>query len=94
MGAKLEFSFSLKTQREKLGKIRVEYIIEFMKNNGKRSGKIFKISESNNSENEKEVRKQHSFKNITTRKYYTGIHGIAVIVNGQELARNEFKLIG
>lgn len=92
MGENLEFSFSLKTDQRKLGKLRIEYAVDFMKKNGKLSRKLFKISESINSTQEKVITKPHSFKNISTRKYYAGIHGIAVIINGQELANGTFVL--
>lgn len=92
MGEKLEFSFLLKTQQTKLGKLRIEYAIDFMKHNGKPSRKIFKISESDYSEPKKMFTKYYSFKNISTRKYYVGIHQLAIIINGQELASSHFML--
>ena len=70
----------------------IEYAIDFVKSNGKQSRKIFKISESGYSGQTKEVSKEHSFKRITTRKYYPGIHGIAIVVNGHELARGDFRV--
>jgi len=63
-----------------------------MKNNGKQARKIFKISESDFSTQKKNVKKQHSFKKISTRKYYPGKHGLAIIVNGQEMGLNSFIL--
>lgn len=92
MGDNLKFSFNLQTQKIRLGKLRIEYAIDFMKNNGKQSRKIFKISESYCSEQKKEITKKHSFKAISTRKYYAGIHGISVIVNGHGLAHGKFQL--
>ena len=92
IGENLAFSFILKTDKCKLGKLRIEYAIDFMKSNGKLSRKLFKVSESDYSGQNKVVTKHHSFKYISTRKYYTGIHGLAVIVNGQELANDNFVL--
>ncbi len=92
MGENLEFSFILETQQGKLGLLRIEYAVDFMKNNGKLSRKRFKISEADYSGPKKLITKHHSFKSISTRKYYAGIHGLAVIVNGQELAYNNFVL--
>lgn len=92
IGEKLQFSLLLNTSQEKLGKLRIEYGIDFVKKNGKPSRKIFKISEADYPEQEKIITKKHSFKIITTRKYYTGNHGIAIIVNGQELANGEFMV--
>jgi len=93
MGEYLEFSFILNTQQRKLGKIRIEYGIDFMKKNGKLSRKLFKISESDYSLQKKEITKRHSFRKISTRKYYPGIHGLAVIVNGHEMVIDKFVLV-
>lgn len=92
VGNNLKFSFNLQTQKSRLGKLRIEYAIDFMKNKGKQTRKLFKISESDCSEQKKEIAKKHSFKIISTRKYYAGIHGISVIVNGHELTHDKFRL--
>lgn len=92
IGNVLDFSFSIKSEGSALGKIRLEYVIEYLKKNGEYSRKVFKISESINEDNSKLVQKSHSFKIITTRKYYPGTHGLGIIVNGKELAHKKFKL--
>jgi len=91
-GDRLDFTFVLTTTKNCLGKLRIEYAMDFMKNNGKQARKIFKISESDFSTQKKNVKKQHSFKKISTRKYYPGKHGLAIIVNGQEMGLNSFIL--
>ncbi len=92
VGRYLKFSFNLRTQKSRLGKLRIEYAIHFLKYNGKHTRKVFKISESYCSEQKKGIIKEHSFKVITTRKYYAGIHGITIIVNGQDLLCDKFQL--
>ncbi|MDC9727676.1 MAG: DNA alkylation repair protein [Candidatus Thioglobus sp.] len=92
MGENLDFSFKLESQQQKLGKLRVEYAIGFVKKNGNRSKKMFKISESEINGNNKTVAKSHSFKKISTRKHYAGNHSIGIFVNGCELASMEFLL--
>ena len=64
IGNVLDFSFSIKSEGNALGKIRLEYVIEYLKKNGKYSRKVFKISESINEDNDKLVQKSHSFKII------------------------------
>lgn len=88
----LEYSFVLTSQQGKLGKLRIEYAIDFMKSNGKQSRKMFKISESDYAEQIKVITKRHSFKSISTRKHYAGAHGLAIIVNGHELINGQFLL--
>ena len=38
------------------------------------------------------IEKRHSFKPITTRKYYSGAHAIALKINGQEFEGLPFHL--
>ncbi len=90
----LEFAFTLKSQDDRLGKLRIEYAVDFLKKNGKQARKMFKISEMEHPGQKKSVKKRHSFKSITTRKYYPGLHGLAVVVNGRELASDTFELKG
>ncbi len=93
IGENLKFSVKLQTSRKSLGKLRIEYVLGFMKNNGKISGKVFMISESDFGDKEKNITKKHPFKVISTRKYYPGDHYVAIIINGKELARKAFMLI-
>jgi len=92
MGDSLSFSFTLKTNGEKLGRVRLEYAVYFKKSTGKLSRKIFKISEGNWSVREKTISKILSFKAISTRRYYAGTHRLAIIVNGKERLCRDFVL--
>ena len=93
LGEKLAFSFLLKSQDLTLGRCRLEFAIDFMKANGKHSRKIFKISEGEYTEKEKQVSKYFSFKKISTRKYYAGKHRITVVINGVDQATKSFELV-
>ncbi|PJA31776.1 MAG: DNA alkylation repair protein [Zetaproteobacteria bacterium CG_4_9_14_3_um_filter_53_7] len=92
LGNQLPFSFQLQTADNHLGQLRIEYGIDFMKANGKQARKIFKVSEAWYSESSKAVLKSHSFRFISTRKYYPGRHDLAVIVNGKQVASVPFEL--
>ncbi|MFK7946730.1 MAG: DNA alkylation repair protein [Saprospiraceae bacterium] len=88
------FSFKLKHTENQPMKLRIEYAVYYMKSNGKQSRKIFQLTE-NQFDNDKEYtyeRKQH-FKNLTTRKHYTGLHRLALVVNGIEKTEVEFELV-
>lgn len=64
-----------------------------MKSNGKKSRKIFKISEVSLKENEKKsYMKKHSFADVSVRRHYPGIHSIAIIINGIEKDKIDFEL--
>lgn len=82
LGDKLNFSFLIQSEKGKLGKCRIEYAIDFARANGKSSRKVFKIAESDYRQQSKQIEKYHSFKLISTRKYYPGKHRLTVIING------------
>ena len=92
MGKEIVFSFSLLTTKKNLGKLRIEYIIDFVRQNNKTGKKVFKISEGNYSESVREISKKHSFREISTRRYYPGEHGVSIIVNGKVLAKKSFLI--
>lgn len=88
----LAFSFTINTDEVSLGKLRLEYAVDFMKKNGSLARKVFKISESDFAGSIKNVETYHSFKSITTRVHYPGEHKLAIIVNGVEMAAEKFIL--
>ena len=90
MGDEIEFAFTLNTDKKKLGLLRIEYIVEFVRQNNKTGKKVFKISEGQYAENERSITKKHSFKPISTRRYYSGKHSVSVVVNGIVLNTKRF----
>lgn len=92
VGDSLGFSFSLSSTRSSQ-KVVVDYVIYFMRANGSLSAKVFKLKNiAIKKGSEIPFEKEHSFKPITTRSYYSGKHQIAVQVNGKELGRLDFTL--
>lgn len=91
VGEYLDFSFSLSNDKS-LGKLRLEYEIDFIMSNNKRSKKVFMISQGNVKDNKKIINKKHSFKKITTRKFYEGKHYLTIIVNGTKKGTLAFIL--
>lgn len=93
IGEKLDVSFNIKNSKQtSLGMLRLEYAIDYMKANGKTSQKVFKISEGDYTESTKNITRKHSFKEMSTRKHYAGIHRIRIIINGQETSTAEFEV--
>jgi 3-methyladenine DNA glycosylase AlkC len=91
IGEDIAFSFSIKASAPT--KVRLEYGIDYVKANGKRNRKIFKISEAALKENHKKsYSRKHSFTNVSTRKHYPGIHSITLIVNGVEQGTLDFEV--
>jgi len=94
MGSYADFSFSVKNNSKNVKKIRLEYGLYFMKKNGLTSKKVFKISERLLAANElHRVHRKQSFKPISTRVYYPGIHQVSIILNGKEFIAKDFELI-
>jgi len=90
-GGKVVFSATLNSDKP-LGKLRLEFAIDFMKANGETAHKVFQISESNIKDTCKRIEKSFSFKPISTRKYYSGVHQLSLIINGETKATQQFIL--
>lgn len=91
IGDSLSFSFTISVKQTT--KIRLEYGIDYVKANGKRNRKIFQLSEiSLKEKQEKQYTKIHSFKERSTRKHYSGIHTITLLINGIERATMDFEV--
>lgn len=93
LGKSLHFSFQVYHQKRlPLNKLRIEFAIDFMKKNGKQARKIFQLSESMINKDHKVISKSFSFKKISTRQYYSGLHSIVILINGQQLHKDDFIL--
>ena len=91
IGEDLKFSFTI--SNEQPAKVRLEYAINYVKANGKRSRKVFQISESKFGENQsKNYSKKHSFADVSIRKHYPGTHSVTIIVNGVERGTQDFTV--
>ena len=91
IGEDIVFSFTVSVKEAT--KTRLEYAIDYVKSNGKRSRKIFQISEIPLKKGEtRQYSKKHSFIDLTTRKHYPGKHSITLIVNGMERGTLDFEL--
>lgn len=88
-----DITFSFEVLAKDAAKVRLEYGIDYVKSSGKRSRKIFKISEISLKQNERKLyTKKHSFADVSVRKHYSGIHLITLIVNGMERGTLDFIL--
>lgn len=94
MGDALEFSFRIRNEANEPLLIRLEYAMYFLKANGSHSKKVFKISERDyKAGEEKNIFRKQSFRAITTRRYYPGIHKVSLVLNGVESELQEFELL-
>jgi 3-methyladenine DNA glycosylase AlkC len=92
IGGSLTFRYSIRANSSIPLKLRVEYGIDFVKSNGKTSRKLFKVTENQFDPSDRPYLRTHSFKDLTTRKHYPGMHRLAVVINGIELAAADFEV--
>lgn len=94
-GEYLEFSFTVTNNNAIAQTVRLEYAVYYQKASGQLAKKVYKISERiYEAGAQVVVHRKQSFKPITTRKFYAGLHRVAVIVNGMEQEPADFILIG
>lgn len=93
VGDKLGFKLSFSSLAERQ-KFVLDYIVYFQKANGQLSPKVFKLKDIECKKGETvQIEKSHSFKPISTRKYYPGLHRLSVQVNGLEVQSLDFNLL-
>jgi 3-methyladenine DNA glycosylase AlkC len=87
-------NLTIKNKGNTTSKVLLDYVIHHQKANGKLAPKVFKWKTFELAAGEKmTLTKNHAFKLITTRRYYTGEHKVAVKINGTELEAQSFDLI-
>lgn len=93
IGTSLEFEVTISNPSAETVNARIEYVLYFLMKSGEYSKKVFMISKQPFGGNSmKTFVKKHSFKPITTRKYYRGEHKISIQVNGIESNQQSFFL--
>lgn len=94
LGETINFTVLIKSTALKQQRVVVDYAVHLVKANGKKSTKVFKLKPVTFEAGETiELSKAHSFKKITTRKYYTGQHAIEILINGVGYGRTTFELL-
>ena len=94
-GGKLTFEFKLTNTGTSASNYLIDFVIHFMKSNGRQAPKVFKLSAKKLRPGDSvHVVKAHPIKPISTRKYYNGPQRIAIQINGVERAEALFQLEG
>jgi 3-methyladenine DNA glycosylase AlkC len=92
-GSYLQFVLKIQNTHKHSKLAKLEYAVYFKRQNGTHAKKVFKISERELDAGAIiSLERKHSFKPITTRKYYAGDHRIAIIINGKEMDVLDFEL--
>jgi len=93
-GNVLSFSVEMTAKRDE--ELMVDYAIDFVKKNGSRSSKVFKLRRLSLPAGESAtLAKRHLLRNdATTYTLYPGGHRLTVMVNGTAMATSEFEIKG
>lgn len=71
----------------------IDYLVYHVRANGKQTSKVFKLTKRTLEPGKRiQLTKKHSFAEISTRRYYPGIHALSIQINGQEFPKVEFTL--
>ena len=95
VGGEVAFSFNLRSCAVGVQNLVVDYVLYLVRANGKQTPKVFKLAKRQVAADETiTLSKRHSFREITTRRYYPGLHVIEIQVNGVGCGRVEFVIRG
>jgi len=92
IGGDVQLSFTLKVNTKRPCKVRLEYVVWYVKANGKTSGKVFQIREATLEPGGHAFTRKLSFADQSTRKHYPGKHRISIVVNGVEKGETALTL--
>lgn len=94
MGGEVTLSFTVESHSHEPQPALIDYIIHHQRANGQQTPKVFKLSKLRLAAHEKrEISKKHSFRAVTTRKYYPGEHAVEIQINGVSAGRVTFNII-
>ncbi|AJD46179.1 DNA alkylation repair protein [Rhizobium sp. SEMIA 4085] len=90
----LRFAVEITSTADHTQELTVDYVVHFRKANGSLAPKVFKGSAFSLGPGEiRRFRRAHRFAEITTRKYYDGVHRIGLRINGADTEVAEFELV-
>ncbi len=91
LGQKMPISLKFTARKEQ--KLLIDYVLHFMRANGKLSPKVFKWTEKTAMAGDiVTLEKAHPYKVVTTRKDYEGMQKLGIQINGETVAEVPFAL--
>lgn len=92
VGEQLAFRFDVVARHAE--RVVIDYAIDYRLASGKLSRKVYKLKTLDlETEQRLELRKSHSFRPITTRRYHPGRHRLEIVVNGVAQCGLDFELV-
>lgn len=93
MGGEVTLSFVVRSLAKEPQNLMIDYTVYLVRANGTLSPKVFKLKKETIDPGQVlYITKKHSFKPVTTRRYYPGVHAIEPKINGKPFERTEFLL--
>jgi 3-methyladenine DNA glycosylase AlkC len=94
LGENTVFSFEILSTGDHEQQLMVDYLVHFLKANGKHAAKVFKLSKKSIKPGERiKITRTHGIKPITTRKYYPGVQFFQPQINGHVFGKVKVELI-
>ncbi|MFZ2651419.1 MAG: DNA alkylation repair protein [Burkholderiaceae bacterium] len=93
LGETVELKVMLRSNASRRQKLAIDYTVHHQKANGSTTPKVFKGWTLDLAPHEqRELRKTHSLRPVTTRRYHAGRHRIELKINGRPVAESAFEL--
>lgn len=90
----LTMDFEIESKEAKVENLVIDYVIHFMKANGKTKEKVFKLKNCKINPKEKIlIQKKHKLVDTAGRTHYPGKHILELQINGKRYGRLEFEMI-
>lgn len=94
LGGALEFEIELTSTSDVDQPLIIDFVIHHTKANGKTSPKVFKWKTTEIKPGATLFdRKRHPVRPVTTRRYYSGVHWVELLINGQIFGGGDFQLV-
>ncbi|MFC4303005.1 DNA alkylation repair protein [Cohnella boryungensis] len=94
IGESVSFRYGVRVAAPGEVKLRIELAVYFPRSTGKQYRKLFKLTEKAVAcEADVQGGRSFSFADLSTRKHYPGVHRMALVVNGREVAHAELELL-
>lgn len=93
MGSHVYLHLELESDADETQSLLIDYAVHHQRANGTTSPKVFKWTTREIEPGKPlKLKKKHSLRIVTTRKYYAGAHDVELLVNGESLATTTFDL--
>lgn len=94
LGDSLTFSWRMRSTADLPQRLVVNYIVHFLKANGRRTEKVFRLPEKRlPPHSEISIERTHAFRPYRNQRFYDGTHLLEIEINGERRFGTEFELV-